>query len=242
MTKKTFKHFDSREEFLQSLGHWHYDKSMNPEDEFKKIAKVSIDFSKELNEVKQQLETIKETWNNQSIETIRTKVAQSQDSAFNLEVMSSQEKDKLRAGYDVQKSMYHVKKVEPGSIWEKIGNQFGLKNPLVRLHVQFPGDMTVWHTDIFSPHHDLLPNEIKVTEELVGQDLGFRRIILALEDWDWGQCFMFGAKTWSQWQAGDTIYWKFGTPHCAANMGFSPRLCLSVTGQVTEEFKKIVNE
>lgn len=240
--KKTYKQFDSREKFLESLGHWHYNKSITPTDEFRKITKVTTDFSKELSAVKQELDNIKATWNNQSIETIRSKVSKTKNAEFNLDIMSAQEQDKLKAGYDIHKAMYHVKQVESGSVWESIGSQFGLDNPLVRLHVQFPGDMTIWHTDIFSPHHDLLPDDIKITEETVGQDLGFRRILIALEDWNWGQCFMFGAQTWSQWQAGDAIYWKFGTPHCAANMGFTPRICLSVTGQLTEKFKKIVNE
>ena len=240
--KKTYRHFNSREKFLESLGHWHYDKSALPDNEFRKIAKVTLDYSKELGELKQQLDHIRLTWNNQSIQTIRAKVSETKNAEFNLDVMSAQEQDKLTAGYDIHKAMYHVKKVDAESVWQQIGNQFGLQDPLVRLHVQFPGDMTVWHTDIYAPHHDLLPEKIKITEDTVGQDLGFRRIIVALEDWDWGQCFMFGAKTWCQWQAGDTIYWKFGTPHCAANMGFNPRICLSVTGQLTEEFQKIVNE
>jgi len=238
---KTYKQFDSREKFLESLGHWHYDKKLCADNEFKVITRIHTDYSEELFELKQQLEIVKTTWNDQSIKTIRRKVAQTTNAAINLDIMSGQEQDKLRAGYHMDKAMYHVKKVDAGSIWERIGHQFGLENPLVRLHVQFPGDITVWHTDIFSPQHDLLPGEISVTEETVGQDMGFRRIIIALEDWDWGQCFMFGAKTWSQWQAGDTIYWKFGTPHCAANMGLSPRICMSVTGKLTAQFEKLIN-
>jgi hypothetical protein len=240
--KKTYKDFNSREEFLQSLGHWHYDKSLAPVNEFQKIGCTNIDYKKELDEIKKQLETIKSSWNNQSIQTIRKEVSKTTQADFNLDVMIGQENDKLQAGYDVQKAMYHVKKVESDSVWEKIGNQFGLGNPLIRFHIQFPGDITIWHTDIFAPHHNLLPSDVALTEETVGQDLGLRRILIALEDWDWGQCFMFGAQTWSQWHAGDAIFWKFGTPHCAANMGFTPRISISVTGQETEQFKKIINE
>lgn len=237
-----YRHFDSREKFLQSLGHWHYDKSAAPINEFKKICKVTTDFQHELSDLKQQLDLIRTTWNDQSIATIRSEVSKTKNSEFNLDVMQAQEQDKLRAGYHKQKSMYHVKKVDENSVWEIIGNRFGLDNALTRLHIQFPGDITVWHTDIFSPYHDLLPGQIELNEETVGQDLGLRRILIALEDWDWGQCFMFGAQTWSQWSAGDVIYWKFGTPHCAANMGFTPRICLSVTGNITEKFKQLVNE
>ena len=239
---KTYKDFESREKFLESLGQWHYDKSAPPTNEFRKISSVTIDYGNELTTIKQQLGHIKATWNNQSIDTIRKEVSKTANADFNLDVMSAQEKDKLQAGYDKQKAMYHVKKVEASSVWEQIGQQFGLGNPLVRLHIQFPGDVTIWHTDIFAPHHDLLPPDSELTEENVGHDLGLRRILIALEDWDWGQCFMFGAQTWSQWRAGDVIFWNFGTPHCAANMGFTPRISLSVTGQETEQFRKIVNE
>lgn len=239
--KKTYKDFDSREGFLENLGHWHYDKTRTATNEFRKIDSVQIDYQAELAEIRQQLAQIRSTWNDQSIETIRREVAKTKHAEFNLDVMAGQEQDKLRAGYDIQKAMYHVKKVESGSVWEKIGNQFGLGNPLIRFHIQFPGDVTIWHTDIFAPHHDLLPSDTSMTEENVGQDLGLRRILIALEDWDWGQCFMFGAQTWSQWQAGDAIFWKFGTPHCAANMGFTPRISISVTGYETDQFNNIVN-
>lgn len=238
---KTYKNFDSREEFVKSLGYWHYNKNLQPVNEFFKIGSVKIDFKKELEEIKKNLDNIKLFWNNQSIETIRREVAKTKNSEFNLDVMSAQELDKLKAGYSVNKAMYHVKKVEPNSIWEKIGNQFGLDNPLIRFHVQFPGDITAWHTDIFAPHHELLPSNINLDENTVGKDLGVRRILIALDDWDWGQCFMFGAQTWSQWKAGDTIYWNFGTPHCAANMGFTPRISMSVTGLTTPFFKNFVN-
>ena len=239
---KTYKEFDSREEFVQSLGHWHYDKSIPAQHEFKKIAVVDMDYSRELAEIKKDLEAIKQTWNDQSIKTIRKEVAKTTNAEFNMDVMTAQEHDKLRAGYDVNKAMYHVKKVEAGSVWEKIGQQFGLDNALIRFHIQFPGDVTIWHTDIFAPHHELLPKGLNLNEQTVGHDLGIRRIIIALEDWDWGQCFMFGAQTWSQWQAGDVIFWKFGTPHCAANMGFTPRISMSVTGLETEKFKQLVDQ
>jgi hypothetical protein len=239
---KTYKDFDSREDFVQSLGHWHYDKTKIADHEFIKIGSVNLNYSKELAEIKDSLDNIKSSWNDQSIKTIRREVAKTKNSEFNIDVMTAQEQDKLKAGYDANKAMYHVKKVAAGSIWETIGQQFGLDNPLVRFHVQFPGDVTVWHTDIFAPHHELLPSSIDLNETTVGQDLGIRRILIALEDWDWGQCFMFGAQTWSQWQAGDVIYWKFGTPHCAANMGFTPRISISVTGTETPGFKNLIDQ
>jgi hypothetical protein len=242
MTKKTYKDFDSREEFVQNLNHWHYDRWAKNHTEFKIVAQIdSAQFQHDLDEIKNQLETIRQTWNNQSQLRIRQETAKTKNSKTNLDILAGQENDRLRAGYNSEKSMYHVRQVEPGSVWENIAGQFGLENPMSRLHIQFPGDVTAWHTDIFAPYHDLLPDNLANSDDsTVGQDRGLRRIIIALEDWTWGQCFMFGAQTWAQWHAGDVVYWPFGTPHCAANMGFDPRICMSVTGTLTDQFSKIV--
>jgi hypothetical protein len=242
MTKKTYKDFNSREEFVQYLNHWHYDRWATNQQEFKVIANIeAVLFEEELNKLKSQLDLVRKTWNDQSQIRIRKEVAKTDDAELNLDILAGQENDRLRAGYDSEKSMYHVRQVDPGSVWDSIAQQFGLENPMSRLHVQFPGDVTVWHTDIFAPYHNLLPNNLaNFNDSTVGQDQGFCRIIIALEDWTWGQCFMFGAQTWSQWRSGDVIHWPFGTPHCAANMGFSPRICMSVTGTQTETFNNLI--
>lgn len=242
MNLPKYNDFDSREKFVQSLGHWHYDKWAKNYNEYKKISQVDpAQYQQELAELKRQLDAVRKEWNNQSQIRIRQEVAKSKNSENNLAILAGQENDRLQAGYDPEKSMYHVRQAEPGSVWEHIGQQFGLSDSLTRLHVQFPGDVTAWHTDIFAPYHNLLPSASKNNDDQVGQDLGIRRIIVALEDWNWGQCFMFGAQTWNQWQAGDVVYWNFGVPHCAANMGFEPRICMSVTGIPTQKFLDLIS-
>jgi hypothetical protein len=236
-----FNDFKSRQEFIRSLNHWHYDAFRKPEQEFIKIAQVDDDYSESLNEIHSQLDQIKQKWNDQSMTRIREEIVKTNNN-LNLAVLAGQEHDKLSAGYDPEKSMYHTSLVKPDSIWKKIGDKFGLQNSLIRLHVQFPGDVTVWHTDIFAPYHDLLPDLSIVSDEKIGHDCGLRRVLIALEDWSWGQCFMFGAQTWSQWQAGDVIYWPFGTPHCSSNMGYDVRISLSVTGLKTPEFQQYIGD
>ena len=243
MTQKSYNEFDSREEFIRTLNHWHFDKWSENTTEFKKIYSVdSALFHGELSKLKMDLDQIRQSWNDQSQLRIRQEVARTTDSKLNLDILAGQENDRLKAGYDPEKSMYHVCRVDPGSIWDQIAQTFGLENALTRLHVQFPGDVTAWHTDIFAPYHNLLPTPASLDKNAVGQDVGLRRIIMALDDWDWGQCFMFGARTWSQWHAGDVIYWDFGVPHCAANMGFNPRICMSVTGTPTEVFDNLIGK
>lgn len=220
--------YDSREQFIRDLKIWHHDKNLKNR-EFYKIKSTSLDFKNEITELKKDLEYIKVTWNNQSISSIRNHVENSGNEE-SLEVMRNQENDKIKAGIDIFKSMYHVKQVENNSIWVEIAKFYPLDNPLVRLHIQFPGDVTQWHTDIFAPFHNLLPSETNIKVDDIGKDMGVRRILIALDDWDWGQCFMFGADIWHQWKSGDAIYWDYGVPHCAANMGFTPRISLSITG------------
>jgi len=226
------RNYDSRNDFILDLKLWHHNKTL-VQSEFINLQPVKIDYSKELNDIKENIDQVKKTWNDQSIASIRKHIENSGNEE-SLAVMKNQENDKLNSGISISKSMYHVSEVDKDSVWQRIGEQYPFINPLVRLHIQFPGDVTQWHTDIFAPFHNLLPNVADVKTEDIGKDLGIRRILIALEDWDWGQCFMFGADVWHQWHAGDVIFWNYGIPHCASNMGFTPRISLSVTGLLSD--------
>ena len=236
---KTIRDFTSREEFVRSLNLWHYDKNTSQR-EFTKISNVK-GFETELKNIRDNIDLIGRTWNNQSIEQIEAVV--SNQGAFDLEIMQGQKKDKLDAGYRLDQPMYRIRQCSNDSIFYSIAKDIGLDYPCARYHVQFPGEVTVFHTDIFSPAHEFLPDIVKNRpEEEIGLDNGIRRVLIALEDWDWGQILMFGTDTWKQWNAGDMIYWEYGVPHCASNMGYSPRISVSITGLVTEKFNKIFNK
>ena len=234
----SIKDYESREAFIHDLKLWHHDKNAN-NSEFIKLKSTDIDYSAELAELKNNLEIIKSTWNNQSIATIRKLIAESGNQQ-SLDILVGQDNDKVKAGIDINKSMYHVQQVDDNSVWYKFAQQYPIENPFVRLHVQFPGDVTQWHTGIFAPYHKLLPQTANMPIEEIGRDIGIRRILVAIEDWDWGHCFMFGAHVWNQWKAGEAIYWNYGVPHCAANMGFSPRISLSITGLIKENISSYI--
>ena len=236
--RPNIKDYDSREAFIRDLNIWHHDKFIK-QNEFIRLKPTTIDYSSELVELKNKLELIKSTWNDQSIATIRKHVEKNGNKQ-SIDIMIGQDNDKVKAGLDINKSMYHVQEVDSDSIWYKIAQQYPFENPLVRLHVQFPGDVTQWHTDIFAPYHTLLPQTANMPIEEIGKDIGIRRILIAIEDWDWGHCFMFGANIWHQWKAGETIYWNYGVPHCAANMGFASRISLSITGLLNKDIKNYI--
>lgn len=222
------RNYDSRNEFILDLKLWHHNKDLE-QNEFVRLKPVSLNYSKELKDLKNNLEQVKKTWNDQSIATIRKHVTESGNEQ-SLQIIKNQENDKIKAGIELNKAMYHVNSVDKDSIWYKIAENYPLKSPMVRLHVQFPSDVTMWHTDIFAPYHNLLPISANLSPDEIGKDVKIRRILIALDDWDWGQCFMFGSDIWYKWKAGEAIFWNYGVPHCSANMGFTPRISMSITG------------
>jgi hypothetical protein len=234
----TILDYNSREEFVRALNLFHYNTNTKQR-EFKIVSSLcQVDFSSELNEIKKNLELIKDTWNDQSISAIEKSVTA--QGAKQVKIMSAQKHDKIQAGYTETMPMYRIKQCSSSSVFYNLAEAIGLEYAVSRYHVQFPGEVTVLHTDIFSPAHEFLPDFVKNTpDEQIGKDNNIRRVLIAMEDWNWGQILMFGADPWLQWKSGDIAYWKYGVPHCAANMGYSPRIMASITGLATDKFFKL---
>jgi hypothetical protein len=236
---KTFRNFDSREKFVRSLDLWHYDPDSNSKNFFS-ISNFS-GFESELKNIHNNIDIVKSSWNDQSINQIEESVLKQQK--LHLDVMQGQKNDKLNAGYDPVQPMYRIKVCPQDSVFYQIANNIGLEHSCARYHVQFPGEVTVFHTDIFSPAHEFLPASVcNPSEETIGQDLGIRRVLIALEDWNWGHVMMFGSSPWMQWKSGDLVYWEYGVPHCSANMGYTPRVSVSITGLATDKFYQTIKD
>jgi len=234
---KTWKDFDSREEFFRYLGYYHYDKNRDETDSYKILGKVTQDFSKEVIWLKENIETIKKNWNDQSPAQVAKSVKELGPKAQ--AVMAAQSNDKKLAGYKDNQPMYRVNNADPNSVFYKVAEKLGLEYPLARWHIQFPGEMTFWHVDIFNPAHKFLPPIAhNLPDEKIGHDNNIRRIMVALEDWDWGQVAMFGKTSYTGWTAGDIVYWPYGMPHALANCGLTPRMSISITGMITPLFKE----
>lgn len=231
----SYKDFDSRLDFIKSLDLYHYDLAKT-QCEFSVIKKSCSGFESDLEEIKQNIDTIRQHWNNQSIAQIENTVAKLGEKQ--LSILAGQSKDKIQAGYQINAPQYRVKKCSDTSVFSSLGSIIGLEKSYARYHVQFPGEVTAFHTDIFNPAHEFLPSI--ANDEPVGKDIGIRRVLIALEDWDWGHIMMFGASSWTQWQAGDMAYWPYGTPHCTSNMGYTPRISVSITGLATDKFYNFI--
>ncbi len=235
----TYKDFDSRTAFVEYLGLYHNNKKSKEKD-FHIVDQIPLSaYHKELDKILLDIDIIRQNWNNQSIIDIEKSVAKQGEKQ--LDIMQGQKNDKLRAGYDPTRPMYRVKNCENDSFFYEYAKEIGLDRALARYHIQFPGEVTAWHTDIYSPVHEFLLPVIQDSDSDIGKDKNVRRILIALQDWDWGQILLFGKTPWLNWNAGQTIYWNYGVPHSAANTSYTPRISVSITGLITKRFNDKVS-
>ena len=94
---------------------------------------------------------------------------------------------------------------------------------------QYPGQFLPWHEDTYVGFKKEfnIPNDVKVT-----------RYSLFLEDWQWGHFFSAGNSIAHQWKQGDIIELKPRMHHTTCNAGMLPKLTMTITGTVTDEFIK----
>ena len=92
---------------------------------------------------------------------------------------------------------------------------------------QHPGQFLPWHEDTYVcfKKEFNIPNDVKVT-----------RYSLFLKDWQWGHFFSAGNSIMHQWKQGDIIELKPKMHHTTCNAGMVPKLTMTITGTITEEF------
>lgn len=73
------------------------------------------------------------------------------------------------------------------------------------------GDYQQWHVDCHAPTNMI-------------------RVLIHLQDWEFGQALLWGTKSIVQWHAGDAIMWNPHVPHATFNAGRHKRYTLRVTG------------
>ena len=92
---------------------------------------------------------------------------------------------------------------------------------------QYPGQFLPWHEDTYVGFRQEfnVPDNVKVT-----------RYSLFLEDWNWGHYFTAGNNVMHQWKQGDILELKPRMHHATCNAGMIPKLTMTITGTITEEF------
>jgi hypothetical protein len=97
--------------------------------------------------------------------------------------------------------------------WQDIGTSY---------YRMLPGTILPTHGDLYKKYIEIF--------NLQGREHTVCRAVIFLEDWQSGHYFEGNGEPYVKWHAGDTVEWRYDTPHMAANMGFTPRYTLQVTG------------
>jgi hypothetical protein len=84
---------------------------------------------------------------------------------------------------------------------------------------------------ILPSHSDLYTRYIEIFN-LKGKEQSIVRAVIFLEDWKSGHYAEYDYKPFVEWRKGDCVYWRYDTPHMAANMGPDPRYTLQITGHL----------
>jgi hypothetical protein len=107
---------------------------------------------------------------------------------------------------------------------ELFQEEMGWKDVCTSYYRMMPGTILPTHSDTYNRYIKLF--------DLRGEELMVRRAIVFLEDWRPGHYAEYMDVPYTQWRAGDTVEWQYDTPHMAANMGFTPRYTLQITGHI----------
>jgi hypothetical protein len=203
-------------ELGKELSNYHFDKSIKDEDAYQTCGRFVGDWKDELEEAYKNMASV--TWNN------RWSKHGKKDPRGDLS--ENEIKDIVDAGGDPDMSMYQGSYVI-GPAMQKMIDILGMNDSRPKLHIQVPGEVVTMHID---KHYD------------VEDGREARRFLIAMEDWEPGQCMLFGNQLCERWTAGDIITWEWkDMPHATANCSLYKRPMLAVTGVVTEKTQSILN-
>jgi hypothetical protein len=85
------------------------------------------------------------------------------------------------------------------------------------------------------PNHSDLYLKFREVYNITDPTKIFRAIVF-LEDWQSGHYSEIDGTPIVGWRAGDTVAWRWDTLHAAANVGYTDRYTLQITGLYNENF------
>jgi len=100
----------------------------------------------------------------------------------------------------------------------------GWKDVCTSYYRMDPGTILPQHIDTYKRYIEIF--ELENTQQSI------HRAIVFLENWDSGHYLEVAGEPVTKWSAGNVVTWQYDTPHLAANMGYSPRYTLQITGHV----------
>jgi len=144
------------------------------------------------------------------------------------EDLKAEEYDIERIGADPKMVITNMNWKIPDSL-RKITEQFGLKDCMERIHVQWPGQVWTRHMDKLQKWNPEDPSKVL-------------RLFIQLTAWEPGQFWEVGNYHWNSWKAGDVFTFDTNNiPHCTANAGHHPRVTFQLTGIKTEQTQKFLD-
>lgn len=91
---------------------------------------------------------------------------------------------------------------------------------------KMPGNFELWHVDSHCGHrHGHRKKELT-------------RILIHLQDWEFGQMLLWGTRPLIQWRAGDAVTYDVDIPHCSFNSSRHIRYTLRITGVPSQATKE----
>lgn len=122
-------------------------------------------------------------------------------------------------------SMCDMRKAQPA--WnQEIITKFellGWKDVCTNYYRMDPGTILPSHQDTYKRYIEIFK---------LDNPQSVHRAIVFLEDWASGHYLEVNSEPITKWVAGDVVIWWYDTPHLAANMGFTPRYTLQITGHI----------
>lgn len=183
----------------------------------------------------ERLGMITPNWSNELQEAITTSYPatwRTRGKAGEKKVRSAEEF--LKEDYDLEQAGYGKDFIVSNlnynisPVFQQVADKFCLDDCLVRIHVQFPGQVWNLHIDKLEKWMPEDPSQVA-------------RYFIQLTDWEMGHFWNYGNYQWGGWRAGDvtTFDWQ-NVPHSTANAGLTPRATLQITGIKTKETEEYI--
>ena len=225
------KHFFTRVEtawnYRRSASTWHFD----PEVQGEPTANVNLNFVKFRGDWSDEIANTDYKWWGKQLCDIGNYIDR----------LYVQEEIALGVRGDIMGEDCKVTKDSHPKIW-KIVDAMGFMNPKATLLKHTPGCMAPLHMDSICDGFNRKAT-VQTKEDVTNADKTLARVFIQMTDWSWGQFFLAGNCTWTQWKAGDVMFFDWpNIPHASANAGHLDRHLLKITGIITDKFRSLLQE
>lgn len=146
--------------------------------------------------------------------------------------------------YDTIRMLERTDEHEDYAVFFRMLESIGMYDVhMSRVHIQRLGQVTPFHIDQQMRYARPEWRDRWINAGADKNPLMLRRILIALNPWDYGHVWQFGNSFYQQYEAGECVVYDWcNIPHAASNMGYTPRITLQATGFVNEEFNDLMEK